>query len=266
MATDYYKILSLNRNATDEEVSKAYRRQIRLWRSRLNAPDLKLRQEAERKLEELDAAKKVLINTKKYNCDRHKSPRRPSPKRDRTGGNPIVKALQYILKVITNICLFILRIILKILLIILQVTALITGFCGFVLFVMGIYEQQFDMALAGLVANYFWMSIPTFLLYRHDKQAARRNQRRTPERQLHNLELCGGWIGAFFAQKLLHHKSKKASFQLVYWLIVFFHLSLSLYFVPVVSSLVIPIKYILIFNAFLLIICLDAIKKKGNVG
>lgn len=65
MVSDYYKLLNLKRTATDAEINKAYRQQT-LWRSRLNAPDLKLRQEAELMLVELEAAKNVLLNTKSY--------------------------------------------------------------------------------------------------------------------------------------------------------------------------------------------------------
>ena len=62
MAQDYYQILALSRNATEAEINKAYRQQLRLWRNRTNAPDLERRQEAERILQELEAAKKVLLD------------------------------------------------------------------------------------------------------------------------------------------------------------------------------------------------------------
>jgi uncharacterized membrane protein YsdA (DUF1294 family) len=34
------------------------------------------------------------------------------------------------------------------------------------------------------------------------------------------LSLAGGWPGALVAQQKLHHKSKKQSFRLVFWLTV----------------------------------------------
>lgn len=37
---------------------------------------------------------------------------------------------------------------------------------------------------------------------------------------LHLLELLGGWPGAFLAQRRLHHKCSKGSYQFVFWLIV----------------------------------------------
>ena len=69
------------------------------------------------------------------------------------------------------------------------------------------------------------MSAVTFLVYVLDKRAARRGDRRTPEATLHALELLGGWPGAFFAQRLIHHKNAKVSYQIVFWLIVAVHVA-----------------------------------------
>ncbi|MBL1376176.1 DUF1294 domain-containing protein [Zobellella sp. CGMCC 1.18722] len=57
-------------------------------------------------------------------------------------------------------------------------------------------------------------------MYGLDKQAARQNLWRTRESTLHLLALAGGWPGALVAQRRLRHKSRKASFQLVFWLSV----------------------------------------------
>ena len=43
---------------------------------------------------------------------------------------------------------------------------------------------------------------------------------RTQEQTLHLLEILGGWPGAWIAQKLFHHKSRKTSFQVEFWLCV----------------------------------------------
>ena len=37
------------------------------------------------------------------------------------------------------------------------------------------------------------------------------------------VELLGGWPGALLAQQLLRHKTKKTSYQGVFWLIVLVH-------------------------------------------
>ena len=60
----------------------------------------------------------------------------------------------------------------------------------------------------------------TFGIYAWDKSAARVGASRTPENTLHLLALAGGWPGALIAQQTLRHKSRKASFQVVFWVTV----------------------------------------------
>ena len=67
---------------------------------------------------------------------------------------------------------------------------------------------------------YVSLSLLTFVLYWHDKHAAENGNRRTPENTLQSLSLIGGWPGGLFAQRILHHKSSKKSFQSTYWLMV----------------------------------------------
>ena len=57
----------------------------------------------------------------------------------------------------------------------------------------------------------------TFIAYGVDKRAAIKHSWRVPEVRLHALEFLGGWIGAFLAQKFFHHKSKKRSYQAMFW-------------------------------------------------
>ncbi|MFN6518772.1 MAG: DUF1294 domain-containing protein [Nostoc sp. CreGUA01] len=67
------------------------------------------------------------------------------------------------------------------------------------------------------------MSFLTFVLYADDKSRAKQGRWRVPEKTLHLCEFMGGWLGAFIAQKTLRHKSNKASYQAVFWVIVVIH-------------------------------------------
>ncbi|KKA04780.1 membrane protein [Pseudomonas ogarae] len=67
------------------------------------------------------------------------------------------------------------------------------------------------------------VSVVAFLLYWGDKRKARADAWRTPENVLHAVELAGGWPGALLAQQLFRHKTRKVSFQVVFWFIVLLH-------------------------------------------
>lgn len=69
----------------------------------------------------------------------------------------------------------------------------------------------------------FGMSAITFVVYALDKHAAQTGRWRTPESTLHLLELAGGWPGAWVAQQLLRHKSRKPGYRVVFWLMVALH-------------------------------------------
>ena len=77
-----------------------------------------------------------------------------------------------------------------------------------------VWKDQIPFAVLGL---YLVASTLAFYFYRHDKKLAESHQWRIPEGTLHFWSLIGGWPGAALAQKLVHHKSKKRSFQIVYW-------------------------------------------------
>jgi uncharacterized membrane protein YsdA (DUF1294 family) len=66
-------------------------------------------------------------------------------------------------------------------------------------------------------------SAVTFFLYRSDKRRAEAGEWRIPEATLHIVELIGGWPGAFLAQRKFRHKTSKASYQVVFWIIVMLH-------------------------------------------
>jgi len=67
------------------------------------------------------------------------------------------------------------------------------------------------------------LSMASFIQYAIDKGRAERGQWRTPENTLHITELLGGWPGALIAQQVFRHKTRKVSFQVVFWLIVALH-------------------------------------------
>lgn len=74
----------------------------------------------------------------------------------------------------------------------------------------------------GLVV-YPLASMISFLQYWRDKSSAQAGRWRTPENILHIVELLGGWPGALVAQQCFRHKTRKLSFQLVFWLIIAAH-------------------------------------------
>lgn len=82
-----------------------------------------------------------------------------------------------------------------------------------------------------LFGNGFWWVLPLYLLasllsfmqYWQDKRSAQSGGQRTAENTLHLVELAGGWPGALIAQQALRHKTRKAAYQSVFWLIVAVH-------------------------------------------
>lgn len=75
-----------------------------------------------------------------------------------------------------------------------------------------------------LLVTYIVLSVLTFLVYGWDKRAARLQQARVAESTLHLLAVIGGWPGALIAQNRLRHKSRKASFLLIFWCTVIVNL------------------------------------------
>lgn len=103
------------------------------------------------------------------------------------------------------------------------------------------YSTASDLLRAGLVLTYIafiaWAighgmlmletafipaiaCIVTFMAYAADKHFAQSNRWRIPEANLHLLEFLGGWPGALFAQRVLRHKTRKASYRIVFWMMV----------------------------------------------
>ena len=86
---------------------------------------------------------------------------------------------------------------------------------GFLIFVAGLsFAGKLPFSILGL---YLVTSAVAFVAYAFDKTAAKNDQWRTQESTLHLFALIGGWPGALAAQRLLRHKCKKQSFQIVFW-------------------------------------------------
>ncbi|WP_411826125.1 DUF1294 domain-containing protein [Luteolibacter sp. AS25] len=67
------------------------------------------------------------------------------------------------------------------------------------------------------------VSVAAWILYRYDKKRANAGRWRVSETELHGLELFGGWPGAFLAQQKFRHKTRKLSYQAIFWSIVFLY-------------------------------------------
>jgi len=89
--------------------------------------------------------------------------------------------------------------------------------CFLVFVVVAVLAGRLPIAVLAL---YLVASLVAFFAYAFDKSAALRNQWRTQESTLHLFALVGGWPGALAAQRLLRHKSAKASFQATFWVTV----------------------------------------------
>ena len=69
----------------------------------------------------------------------------------------------------------------------------------------------------------FFINLFAFYAYMQDNWAASQRAWRTSEDTLHFWSLIGGWPGAWFAQQLLRHKSRKQAFRVTYWGTVVLH-------------------------------------------
>jgi uncharacterized membrane protein YsdA (DUF1294 family) len=66
-------------------------------------------------------------------------------------------------------------------------------------------------------------SVMAFVAYGVDKRLSIRRQRRISERTLHVLALLGGWPGAWLAQRVFRHKTRKTPFRVMYFCTVGLH-------------------------------------------
>lgn len=84
--------------------------------------------------------------------------------------------------------------------------------------------------LGYIVIYLLLISMVTIYSYWSDKRNAIDRSWRVPERTLHLLELAGGWVAGFFAQRLFRHKISKRSYQVEFWVIAVIHQYVSLDF------------------------------------
>lgn len=96
-----------------------------------------------------------------------------------------------------------------------------------------VYQKKLSPVL---VFVYVFISLMTFLLYWHDKNKAKNDQWRTPEKTLHFFSLIGGWPGALVAQRLLHHKSRKKSFQMIFAATTLFNLAFVAFYMTYLNN------------------------------
>lgn len=86
---------------------------------------------------------------------------------------------------------------------------------------------------AKLAAFYLLVSAAAFWLYRSDKQTAVTQSGKTgylgrvPEKKLHQIGLIGGWPGALLARGAFDHKTGKASFIRVFWLVAAINIAIT---------------------------------------
>ncbi|QNP41187.1 DUF1294 domain-containing protein [Lysobacter solisilvae (ex Woo and Kim 2020)] len=64
------------------------------------------------------------------------------------------------------------------------------------------------------------VSAVAYMAYAFDKHAAERGRWRIQESTLHLFELLGGWPGALLAQRVMRHKTRKASYRVGFWMAV----------------------------------------------
>ena len=94
----------------------------------------------------------------------------------------------------------------------------------------GIWWVGLDPLLAWLLS----ITLITFLAYGYDKAIAGSRQVRVPEGVLLALALAGGTLGALAGMQIFHHKTRKSSFRLRFWLIAAVQVTLiALYIVAI---------------------------------
>lgn len=85
-----------------------------------------------------------------------------------------------------------------------------------------------------LAGAYFAVSVVSYLMYKFDKQIAQTTkkksqeyQSRIPEKNLHILDVLGGWPGALVSRAVYKHKTSKISFIRIFWLTVAINIAIT---------------------------------------
>jgi uncharacterized membrane protein YsdA (DUF1294 family) len=80
-------------------------------------------------------------------------------------------------------------------------------------------------SIPGWIGALAGVNLATILLYGYDKAVAGGTKLRVPEKVLHLLALLGGSPGALLGRSMFRHKTAKASFSTVFWLIILLQLA-----------------------------------------
>jgi len=110
-----------------------------------------------------------------------------------------------------------------------QSPIVVYGVIGIATALFGMLVPFFFVKVHILLAWFLSVSAVTFVLYGFDKARAKIGGFRVPELVLHSLSLLGGSPGALAGQKVFHHKTAKASFQVVFWLIFIGQIALTIF-------------------------------------
>ncbi len=96
------------------------------------------------------------------------------------------------------------------------------------LIAMGICVFAYELSVY-FFGVYLIASFATFIVCGLDKYFAIKSRWRIKEKYLHLMSLFGGWSGALIAQEVFRHKTKKISFQIVFWLTLILNLTFTIY-------------------------------------
>lgn len=84
-------------------------------------------------------------------------------------------------------------------------------------------QQLLQAGVVWVLPLYMLASVASFMQYWLDKRSAQAGGSRISEKALHLVELAGGWPGALIAQQTFRHKTRKVSYQVVFWSIITAH-------------------------------------------